>query len=50
VTHTKYSYDRKLVNGKGLQKILFRLQKRIFKAVKGKDKAKVRMWSIKKVA
>jgi RNA-directed DNA polymerase len=34
MTHTKYSDDWELANWKGFQKVLFRLQKRIFKAVR----------------
>lgn len=41
MTHnTSYSDDWELANWKGFQKALFRLQKRIFKAVRDGDKAK----------
>jgi RNA-directed DNA polymerase len=49
MTHTSYMDDRELSNWKGLHEVLFRLQKRIFKAVRNGDKAKVRMSSIRKV-
>jgi N-terminal domain of reverse transcriptase len=42
MAHTKYSDDWELANWKGLRKVLFRLQKRIFKAVKDGDKANAR--------
>ena len=38
-----------LANWKIFQKVVFRLQKRIFKAVKSEDKAKVRMLAIRRV-
>jgi hypothetical protein len=43
MTHnTSYSDDWGLANWKGLQKVLFRLQKRIFKAVRKRDRANAR--------
>jgi RNA-directed DNA polymerase len=43
MTHnTNYSYNWKLANWKEFQKVLFRLQKRIFKAVRDRDKANTR--------
>jgi RNA-directed DNA polymerase len=42
MTHTKYSDDWKLADWKGIQKVLFRLQKRIFKAVREEDRANAR--------
>jgi RNA-directed DNA polymerase len=43
MTHnTNYSDDWELANWKGFQKVLFRLRKRIFKAVRGGDKANAR--------
>jgi len=43
MTHnTSYSDDWELANWKGFQKVLFRLQKRIFKAVRDGDKANAR--------
>lgn len=41
MTHSKnYSDDWKNLNWKQFQKVLFRLQKRIFKAIREDDKAK----------
>lgn len=42
MTHTKYSDDWEHSNWKKFQKIVFRLQRRIFKAVKDGDKAKAK--------
>ena len=43
MTHsTSYSDDWELANWKEFQKVLFRLQKRIFKAIKEEDKAKAK--------
>jgi RNA-directed DNA polymerase len=42
MTHTKYSDDWELAHWKGFQKVLFRLQKRIFKAVRDGDKVNAR--------
>ena len=43
MTHsTSYSDDWELANWKGFQKVLFRLQRRIFKAVREGDKAKAK--------
>ena len=43
MTHnTSYSDDWEFADWKGFQKVLFRLQKRIFKAVKEEDKARAR--------
>jgi RNA-directed DNA polymerase len=43
MTHnTSYSVDWELANWKGFQKVLFRLQKRIFKAVRERDRANAR--------
>ena len=49
MAHTSYSDDPELANWKRLQKVLYRPQKRILKAVRDGVKAKVRMSSIKKV-
>jgi RNA-directed DNA polymerase len=40
--NTSDSDDWELVNWKGFQKVLFRLQKRIFKAVRDGDRANAR--------
>ena len=40
MTHTMYSDDWEFTNWKKLQKVLFRLQRRIFKAIREGDKAK----------
>ena len=43
MTHsTSYSDDWEFADWKGFQKVLFRLQKRIFKAIKEEDKAKAK--------
>ena len=43
MTHnTSYNDDWELANWKGFQKVLFRLQKRIFKAVRERDRANAR--------
>jgi RNA-directed DNA polymerase len=49
MAHTSYSNDRELTNWKVLHKTLFRLEKRLFKAVIDGDKAKITMSSTRKV-